>query len=71
MADAGGNKAYQDFVIPRPFQLKGFDLQGAAFSAQNGRLNLANLNIGIMFHRTAPLPRLFMLRRLVARNWSK
>jgi hypothetical protein len=55
MADARGDEAYQDFIIPWTFHLKGFDLQGAAFFAQNSRLNPVNLRVGMTIHRSAPL----------------
>jgi hypothetical protein len=40
MADARGDEAHQDFLVPRALHLKGFNFQGAAFPAQDGRLNL-------------------------------
>ena len=50
MADARGDEAHQDFVVPRTFQFEGFDLQGAAFLAQDGRLNSGCFDVGRMIH---------------------
>jgi len=55
MADARGDEAHQDFVLPRAFQLEGFDLQGAPFLAQDGRLNLVHFHVGMIIHPLAPL----------------
>ncbi len=66
MADARGDDAHQDFVVSRTFQLEGFDLQGAALLAQNCRLNLVHLYIGMASHCSAPCSQLtfyFMLLR--------
>ena len=49
MADARGNDAHQNFVISWTFHLNGFDLQGAALLAQNGRLNLVHLHVRPLF----------------------
>ena len=50
MADARGDEAHQDFIIPRAFQLEGFDPQGASSLAQDGRFNLAHSHVGIAGH---------------------
>ena len=39
MADARGDDPDQDFVVARPFQFEGFDLQGTAAGAQHRRLD--------------------------------
>jgi hypothetical protein len=54
-ADARGDKAHQDFVVPWPFHLKGFYLQGAAFLAQNGCLYLVCFHVRVRIHFTVPL----------------
>jgi len=51
--NARGDEAHQDFIIPRAFYLKGFDLQGAAFLPQNGCPNLVHLDLGMTIHRLA------------------
>jgi hypothetical protein len=60
--NARGHEAHQDFIIPRAFHLKGFDLQGAALFTQNGCPNLVRLDFGMTIHRLAPwfyvIPRL-------------
>jgi hypothetical protein len=72
MADTGGNEAHQDFVVPRTFQLKGFDLQGAAFFAKNGRLNLVHLNVGIIIHRSTPSsPIIYGGKASPSRKWAR
>ena len=53
VADAGGDEAHQDFILPRTFHFEGFDLQGAAFLAQDGRPDLVRFRVGMMLHRWA------------------
>ncbi|MGA2518196.1 MAG: hypothetical protein ABSG44_16825 [Thermodesulfobacteriota bacterium] len=49
-ADTRGDEANQDFVVPWPFHPYRLDLQGAAFLAQNGRLNPVRLPVRISIH---------------------
>ena len=53
MADARGDEAHQDFILPRAFHPEGFDLQGATLRAQDGRLNRVYFYAGTMIHRSA------------------
>ncbi len=54
MADAGGNEAYQNFILSRTFHVEGFDLQGPAFLTQNGCPNLVHSPAGMLIHRSIP-----------------
>ncbi len=45
MADAAGDDADQYLVLPRAFHFEGFDLQGAAPSAQDGRPDLLHVHL--------------------------
>jgi hypothetical protein len=65
-ADARGDEANQDFIVPWTLHLYGLDLQRAAFLAQNGRLNLAHLPVKMMIHCSTPLSPSFSVRRPVA-----
>lgn len=47
VADAGGDDAYEHLVILWAFHLEELYLQWAAPLAQNGRLNLEHLHIGV------------------------
>ena len=64
-ADARGDEADQDFVVPWPLHLEGFDFQRAAFLAQYGRLNRVHMPVGILAHRSSPLPSHRAIGRLV------
>jgi hypothetical protein len=65
-ADARGDEANQDFIVPWTLHLYGLDLQRAAFLAQNGRLNLAHFPVKMMIHCSIPLSLSFAVRRPVA-----
>jgi hypothetical protein len=68
-ADARGDEPNQDFIVPWTLHLYGLDLQGAAFLAQNGRLNLVHFPFKMMIQCSTPLSLSFAVRRLVA--WVK
>ena len=52
--DARSDDAHQNFVVSRTLHLKGFDVQGAAFLAENGRLNLVHLHVGMVSQCSIP-----------------
>jgi hypothetical protein len=62
VADAAGDDANQDLVVPGAFHREGFRLHGAASAAQNGCPDLLNVRIGWTGHGVPPFPALERLR---------